>query len=328
MAKNSTLPITNASYTGSELAELFFPLLNDRGVLMQAGVSLFPAIKDKAAFLEIGTNAKLTGYECVPTPANVGNFSADQVTVDLAQLQLLTEECNKVLLDTIRSQYVNGGFNEMTFQSDSEFMGAITAILLNKFAVQTNDLLINGDTGGTPIVGREYLQELDGLLAKLEAKTGVIKVDGATLTAANIVAEIDSFILDVVTTNDSIVAGIKGRPVIMVSPTTLTLYRAAKQGAGTAYPLQAVEGTGLDGVVIPAYGYDMIAVPFMPANTMVMAVPTNIGVFLNSTDDMASLQITDVSLSNSHNDYTTMALRAAMGIDFMVPTEMAYYRIP
>lgn len=249
--------VNNTTWTGKEL-DGFYSVALLTGKTKEL-IRLIPNVKSVAKLTSLNLGNILQADSCVFNAS--GAATLDQKSLSVCALKVNVEFCEKDFETLYLSEQMRAGSNV-----DDNFPPTFTDWILNKLipekiSADTERLLWQGDTAASPP------DLCDGFLKKFLADADVIDVvTGATLSAANIIAEIGK-VYDKIP--DTIVN--TGKVVIFISPTAGKFYKQALVAANPALIAWNKGDFTLSYLDVP-----LIISPGMVKNQMVAADPMNL----------------------------------------------------
>lgn len=182
------IDLSNITYCGKEAQEIFSKDIYDID-LRQYGITFMDGVKGKMKIYtgEIGDAWQL--YTCPFTPA--GSASLAEAFIEPNAIKVNQENCydtfwNTFLVDQTEIS-LRGGIPQ-TF-GDWYF-----AKLRAKMAKEYQEIFWQGDTARTATT-KVYLKAADGIEKKLHDNAGVTKVNGASFTVDNAIAQVEAIIM-------------------------------------------------------------------------------------------------------------------------------------
>jgi hypothetical protein len=293
----------NTSYAGKDLTGFYAEALL-KGVSKES-FRLIPDVKSKAKIAKLNLGSILQDADC--SFSGSGEGTLDQKAVEAHDIKINLEYCLRTWERNYLSELLRPGSNT------NELMPAtVEEFLLNQISLQVAaelERVVWTGTASSPLFTQEA-----GLINKLLADGDVIDVAGATLSAANIVAELGK-------AYNAIPAEIRGTEdlVMYIGTAAAAFYRQALANASaeTFYLQNHTELSYLDVKIIVA--------PGLPANTAVVAQRNNL---LLLTDLMSDFNEALILPQRNVTGSPVVRFVADMkfGVDFVYGKEIVLYR--
>ena len=266
---------------------------------------LIESVNCKYIYFALENSFNLQEYECCPT-TGFDDVTLDQRTGELCNFMMLASMCHQDLACTARADMnYRKGMRKQKITDDALLIDTILSTALAQATTQLDDLIINGDT---TYVGPGYLNICDGLLVKFEADPSVIDVVGTTVTASNVIAELNKIYAAI---PDAIKFGTKaGQLKIAISGNIASAYMQALATSGSFFAFNPTMNAPLTYLGIP-----LVTVTALPADTAFATYSDNIILVTDDMVDWASMRIIDESLYSTC-DKISMKLQARMAVDY------------
>lgn len=301
--KNFKLSFTdNTTYTGKDL-EGFFAEALLKGVSKES-FKLIPNVKSKAKIAQLNLGSILQDADC--TFSNTGEGTLAQKEVEAHDVKINISYCSTTFETNYLSELMRAGSN-----SDQVMPETVEAFLLEEVAKKTSadlEKVVWQGSGATP----NFVSE-EGLEAKLAADGDVIDVTATTLSAGNIIAEMNKVY-------DAIPAELRDKEdlAIYVGTAAGSFYRQALANASAeTYYMQKHDELEFLGVKIIVAGG-------LSANKMVAAQQSNL---LLITDLMSDFGEVLVLPQRSVTGEPTVRMVGAFkfGVNYVYGSEIVLY---
>lgn len=301
--KNLKLSFTDSTTFAGKDLEGFYAQALLKGVSKET-FRLIPDIKSKAKIAKLNLGSIIQDADC--SFSSTGEGTLAQKEVEAHDIKINLEYCLRTWERNYLSQTLRPGSNT------NELMPAsVEEFLLQEVGKQVAAELEKVTWAGTASTPNFTAES--GLIAKLTADSDVIDVTGATLSASNIVAELNKVY-------NAIPATIKdsGDLVIYIGTAAAGFYRQALAAASSeVYYLQNYADLTFLGVPI-------VVAPGMPANKMVAGEKSN---FLLLTDLMSDFS--DVMILPQRNVTGSPVVRFVadmkFGVNYIYGAEVVLY---
>lgn len=186
---NSTLTnaFDNINYCGKEASEIWSQQLAVLPLLEQRAINIMLNVKGKEKVYTGEVSTYFRQYQCLF--ANTSEAALAENYIIPEKIDLGFEYC----MDEFRNTFLNEGILQSVNRSTDVpvftdwFMGK----LLEKARIAYEKLFWQGDTASaTP-----SLAAVDGIEKKLAADTNVIQIQGAAITTANVIAQVEAAVM-------------------------------------------------------------------------------------------------------------------------------------
>ena len=180
--------VSGLTYCGKEAQEIFSKDIYDID-LRQYGITFMDGVKGKMKMYtgEIGDAWQL--YTCPFTPA--GSASLAEAFIEPAAIKVNQENCYDTFWNTFLVEQTEISLRGGIPQTFGEwYFGK----LRQKMAKEYQEIFWKGDEDYTGLT-KTYLKAVDGIEKQLDENSGVTKVNGATITVDNVVAQVEAVIM-------------------------------------------------------------------------------------------------------------------------------------
>ena len=264
---------------------------------------LIESVNCKYIYFALENSFNLQAYECCPT-TGFDDVTLDQRTGEVCNFMVIAKMCHQDLACTAREINYRKGMRNQKITDDSVLIDTIVSVAFEQISVQLDNVIINGDTAA----GSGYLNICDGLLTKFGADGTVVTVSGTTVTALNVITELNK-IYDAIP--NEIKFGTKaGQLKIAVSANIASAYMQALATSGAFFAFNPTSATPMTYLGIP-----IVTVTSLPADTAFATYSDNIILVTDDMVDWASMRIIDESLYGTC-DQISMKLQARMAVDY------------
>jgi hypothetical protein len=264
-------------------------------------------VKDKARIRKHVFGNVLQSDSCTFGEQGTGALSEKEVAV--CPLKINLEICQR----TLESSYVANQMRSGSISADflpAEFVGYVTEKLQEKMAADLETLVWQGDvslTGGTYPVAL-----CDGLLAIAGADSDVIDVSATTITASNVIAELQRVY-------DAIPDAIKFSPELRLYVST-NIASAYKQAVAAA----SAEVFFVKNSELTFLGVPMVLSQGLPANRMMAAEKTNLFLVADLVDDFEDIKILPM-LDRTGDNTVRIVGRFKYAVNYAYGAEICLY---
>lgn len=264
---------------------------------------IIEAVHCKYIYFALENSFNLQAYECCPQ-TGFDDVTLDQRTGELCNFMVIAKMCHQDLACTARETNYKKGMRNQKITDDSVLIDKIVQAAFNQTSVQLDNVIINGDTAA----GSGYLNLCDGLLTKFNADGTVIPVSGTTVTALNVIAELNKIYAAI---PDEIKFGVNsGGLKIAVSGNIASAYMQALATSGSFFAFNPTSATPMTYLGIP-----LVTVTSLPADTAFATFSDNIILVTDDMVDLASMKIIDLS-ETTGCDQVLLKLDFRMGVDY------------
>lgn len=220
-------------------------------------IKLYPNVKSKLKIPRFDMSGLLQAADCSFTDGGTSTLSEKTLTV--CPIKVNIEICQRTFEQDYLSLQMRPGSNSVE-TAPASIEDYILDQVAKNISKETERLLWNGDTTlSSPDL-------CEGLIPVMAADSAVLKVSATTITAANVIAEIQKVYVLIPNTIVN-----RGKVVIFVSNTVAKSYR---QAIATVNPLGGTFNAG--NYELNFLGITMIVAPGLTANQMVAAEPDNL----------------------------------------------------
>jgi len=271
--------------------ETFTPLLN---------------VKDRARLRKGNYGTVLQSDSCTFSDAGAGTLS--EKIVDTCGIKVNVEICQSTLEESYVSHQMKAGQTNPDFWNAGDFTKYLTDELANKMNAEFELLVWQGDVSASPA------DPCDGLLVKFVADNTVIPITGATITSANVIAELNK-VYDAIPQEIKFSTDLR----IYVSSNVLSAYRQAVSAASAEgfYDLKLAENIFL--------GVPMILSQGLGNNDIVAAETTNLFLVSDLLSDFQQIRILS-QLDKTGDDTVRLVGRIKFAVDYVYGDEIVYSR--
>jgi len=162
----------------------------------------------------------------------------------------------------------------------------------------------------------------DGFITLMLADSAVIDVSSAdAITASTIIADLArTLAASIASTKGPALHGSAEMPEFYISPTLAVYYKQAQAALGNGTYYQQKD------VILEYIGYKLNVCPGMPANTMVLARPSNLWFGTNKKSDLNEIIVADMGQWAEQN--VRFSWRGFFGCQYGFGDEITLYRYP
>lgn len=299
MAQSTTV---SSAFVGTVAGQIFIQAFKAADTINKGLITMLPNIIGPNGYLPKVTHSQaLTEYSCGFTPNGTVGYTDKAIPVK--KYEIKDEFCKNDFAQTFQAQAL--GLFGAKEEIPSTIQDAILlAMVRNLGAVIDTEIWQGAGTTG----------HFSGLLAQLVADSEVIDVTGATVTSANVLAEVAKVynaipdILDMESPN----------MVIAVSTNVAKAYKQAIAAAYTGYFNQG-------DIPLDYLGIRMESIKGLPANNMVAYEIPNVGFLTGLESDLNNVRIFDTDATLGDGRIRTEMVFTA-GVGYAFGGEIVYYR--
>ncbi len=270
-------------------------------------MTLLPGVKSKLKMASYELGSMIQAEACAWN--NSGEGTLAQKTFEVCDLMIQLAFCTTVWEQNYLSLQLKPG--SVDAQIPDTFEKYLLDQIAKKLAQDIDDLIINGDTEGSPA------DTCDGLIKKLLADADVVDVNNTTVTASNVVVELNKI-------KTATPANIREKAdyVILVSD---NIFAALKDAlAATAFwGINPTSGIDFRNELIWT-GYRVVKSTTLPADTAIAFSKANVFFIV----DMAS-DPNEILMLNQRNVTGVREIRVTtsfkVGVNYMFGTEIVLY---
>jgi hypothetical protein len=293
--------VDNTTYTGKD-TDGFFSVALLTGD-SKSRIRLIPNVKSTVKMGSLNLGDILQADSCSVSAS--GTLTLAQKTLEVCPLAIKVPICTSDFEANYLSESLKPGSNtEENFPNG--FVDYLLDLVAQKISEQTEELLWQGDTAGSPAT------KCDGLIVKMLADATVIDVAGTTLSKSNIITEIEK-VYDAIPTTIS--EG--GKCVIFISRKAAKYYREALVAANPA--LIAYNNGDF---TLRYIDVELVVAPGMLANRMVAADPMNLWYGTDLVNDEKEIEVV-VDPLNKKQAYIITSFK--WGVEYGVGAEIVLY---
>lgn len=305
------LEVSGCSYQVKDYPELFVKAMKKGSNNLLDNFTVIPNVTKDARvtkFMGVDDILQADGRNCSWDPSTGQEMGEKDITVK--NYKINAEECLEKL-DNLRSRQI--------FEADPEINGDMPD---NVYEAFRNDIL---RSVGLSIEKLAFGSGDDSLVTKLAADDDVVKVTGTTLTAANIIGEIEKVIDDIpdAVYQDQYFDNARGGAKLFVSIKAARLLRKAAGTSATSVNVLQPRLSYNDG----KYYFDeveIVPVASLATNTMVACSKANVVFATNLLDELTTLDIErGKNITDRNKLYAYMDFRAVF--DYVFPDECVVY---
>ncbi len=266
---------------------------------------LISDVKDKVKVASLNLSNIVQAGACAFTPT--GTVDLAQKTITVCDMMVNLQLCIKDFEQNYLSLKMRSGSSNSDIPQD--FVTYLVDRIMKEISKQLEVTVWQGNPDGSPVVGL-----CQGLLELFDNDATVIDVNGTTLSASNIIAEISKVINAI---PDAIV---NDELILFVSPAAAKFYAQAQAAAATGQGLYY-----LDSKKMTFLGYEIVAAPGMPTNVMVMAnAAENLVYATDLTNDESNITIKNMD-TVTLDKYVRFRTDWKFSVDYLKGAEVVYY---
>lgn len=303
MEKNKFALVDNATYAGTDALGFYSKALLEGNT--KSLMKLIPDVKSTTKIAKLDLANIMQESDCTFTDGGTSTLS--QKSIEVCPIKVNLEFCTRDFEVNYLSEQLRTGSLES--QIPASFQDYILGEIAKNINAGLERLIWQGDVAGSPA------DVCDGLLKKMEDAADVLTVTGATLSTANIIAEIGKVYAKIPDTIAN-----RGKVVIFVSVAASKFYKQALASLNNAligsYNNGDFQLSYIDIPVVVAEG--------LPTNVMVAAEPENL---IYATDLMSDVE--DVLVLPMRNKLGTPTVRIVaefkFGVEYAIGQEIVLY---
>lgn len=270
-------------------------------------------VKTKRNLPSLSTSDMLQADSCEWNEG--GDITVTTRQIETTPMMIMTSVCLEDLESWFISAELGAGANSMSLPAD--FSDVLLTNLKQGISLNIERLIWRGDTASlTPA-----LAHFDGLEKLLKADGAVHQINNVTLTAANILTELDK-----------IIASVSTNTPVMLEKLDMPKVGIAMSPAAMQFFIQAMSNNyGLSGqYVIPAGGavyqrFKLFQVTGISISTMLFADFSRVYLGMDLMSDVDEIEILDMRKTTAERKFRISG-RFKFGVQYAVSTEMVFYR--
>lgn len=306
------IDVTNLTYTGKEAEEIFVKDLYSSN-LKGYGIRYMGGVKGRQKLVTGEVGDMFQEYTCPFTPE--GSVVLSETYIEPVAIKVNLENCYSDFWPTFMSEQteitLNGGIPQAFF--DWFFNNVLKAELAKEY----EEIFWNGDTdysGST----KTYLKLGDGIVKQIAEDSNSVKVSGATLTTANILAKVGEVAMAVNEMEDIVVDDFKIFVNYMDYRKMLTAL-----GAEDIHNTLVWSNFTKENGKVYAYGYEVV--PTRIAKNVILAShPLNLVLGYDVADSEVEYKIIDMRESTLDNTFRVGVItNIAAGVAYPQATVIA-----
>lgn len=280
----------NGTYAGELALPYIHAALLSGDTLAKNYVTLKEGVKYKAVLKKLSSANLVQSFTC--DFSDPTDLTLDEAVLTVTDLKVNLEVCKSDFARDWEAAQTGRGFaNDVVPANFQDFLIGYAAA---NVAQNIEFTIWQGDTAGT-------YSSFDGLEKKIKAAS-TLETDWATMTASNVIANIQSVIALLPT-------ALIGDPNVKVymNRATAQLYRQAVAALGYAFEYNAYKEFNMQ-----IDGYDIYVCPGISDGTVIVSRPDNLFVGVDANSDFAEVKVVDMSLTDA-SDLVRMAMKFRVG---------------
>lgn len=303
--------VENLTYAGKEAEEIFVKSLYQSD-LKGYGLRYMPNVKGRQKIMTGEVGDMFQAYSCPFTPD--GSVKISEQFIEPIAIKVNLENCYSDFWGTYMVEQteisLNGGIPQMFFE------WFFNNVLVAELKKEYEELFWNGDVdyaGST----KKYLALGDGIVKKIADAENSVKVAGAALTTANILAKIG----EVAAAIDELDVDVEGFKIFVNHMD----FRKVATALGENSPLttQVWANFSKSGEKVYAYGYELVPTR-IAKNTILAAHPMNLVLGYDVADAEIAYKIIDMRESTLDNAFRVAVIaNIAVGVVYPEATVIA-----
>lgn len=297
--------VSNLTYEGEYAKEIFIKNLYE-SKLKNYGITYMPGVKSKTQLVSGEVSDLFQKFTCPFSPS--GEATLSEKWIEGVPMKVNLEQCYDSFWPTFMAAQTEVSLNGGVPQAFFEWF--FNGVLVPELGKEYEQIFWNGDkaSGAT-----DTLKIADGIVKQLAADSKVNKVNGATLTVDNILAQIEAAALKAVeAAGDTDMSDYK--LFINVNDARLLNVALAKEAILNT---QVWANFGREGDKVYAYGFEVV--PCMIAkNTLVIAPAKNLVLGYDIADSEVSYKMIDMRQTTLDNTFRVGVI-TNIGIGYVYP---------
>ena len=291
--------VTN--YNGEHAGELYTAAFKTISAIDNGAVTIYEDVNAPLYLRKLANEDVEQNYSCGHNP--LGEIALSEVTLTTEKKKIDWDLCKEELRVKYGSKYT--GISAHNKSLSPEFADALQAEKIKGVAKNLQNKIWQAT---------DAVDGWDGFLAKFEADATVVKVDGATITKSNVVAEIEKAIAAIPYEVEN--------GVLSVSRNIAQAYNFTLIAQGITNGLGGNANTDL------VFGnYRLVVDLGLPANTMVFANPENLAFGTSTMSDFNEAVIVDEDQIGLLTGKVRGKMAYSYGTAYVYGAEIVYYRV-
>ena len=306
-----SVALTNPTYSGEFSGKYLAAALLSASTLDSGAITILPNVKFKAVIQKGATDDIVKDADCNFVAGGVGTLTLTEAIIQPDEFQVNLELCKKTMHASWQAEQMGYSAHDSLAPSFADFVIAHVAA---KVADRTEKNIWSGATATSG--------QFDGFTAKLTADADVIDVAAATITAANVIAEMGSVI-------DAVPTEVYGSEdlTLYVSSNVARAYVRALGGFATNLGANGTDNKGtqwFNGGALSFDGVNIFVAKGLGDNKMIAAQKSNLYFGTGLENDQNEVKVLDMSdIDGSQN--VRVVMRFTAGVQHVYGSEVVLY---
>ena len=302
--------VTNPTYSGEFSGKYLAAALLSASTLDSGAISILPNVKFKSVIQKGATDDIVKDASC-DFVTNQGTLTLTEAVLQPDEFQVNLQLCKKDLHDSWTAEQMGFSAHDSLAPSFAEF---VIAHVSAKVADKTEKNIWSGATANSG--------EFDGFTAKLTADTDVIDVAAATVTAANVVAELGKVV-------DAIPTAVYGQEdlTLYVSSNVARAYVRALGGFASGIGANGSDNKGTqwyNGGELSFDGINIFVAKGLGDNKVIASTKSNLYFGTGILNDQNEVKVIDMSdIDGSQN--VRVIMRFTAGVQHVFGGDIVLY---
>ena len=311
----SFIDFENITYCGQEAQDIFSEDVY-RSDLRSLGITFMDGVKGKKKIYTGEMGDVWQSYSCPFTPE--GEVALSEDFIEVKPIKVNMEACFSDFWDSWLVEQTEISLNGGIPQTFSEWF---FAKLRDKMAEEYEEIFWQGDESysGT---AKAYLKVIDGVEKQLEDNSGVTKVNGATFTVDNAVAQVEAVI-----TSGMAIAAEAGVATdnykVFINHADAAILRIAL-GKICCTPLAGFSNYSINGDRMSIFGFEIVETK-QSRGTVIFAPGKNLILGFDTFDSHVEYKLIDMRNSTGDNMFRVIAI-SNIGAGIAFPALAVYSR--
>jgi len=306
-----SVALTNPTYSGEFSGKYLAAALLSASTLDGGAITILPNVKFKAVIQKGATDDIVKDADCNFVAGGVGTLTLTEAIIQPDEFQVNLELCKKTMHASWQAEQMGYSAHDSLAPSFADFVIAHVAA---KVADRTEKNIWSGAAATSG--------QFDGFTAKLTADADVIDVAAATITAANVIAEMGSVI-------DAVPTEVYGSEdlTLYVSSNVARAYVRALGGFASNLGANGTDNKGtqwFNGGALSFDGVNIFVAKGLGDNKMIAAQKSNLYFGTGLENDQNEVKVLDMSdIDGSQN--VRVVMRFTAGVQHVYGSEVVLY---
>jgi hypothetical protein len=306
-----SVALTNPTYSGEFSGKYLAAALLSASTLDGGAITILPNVKFKAVIQKGATDDIVKDADCNFVAGGVGTLTLTEAIIQPDEFKVNLELCKKTMHASWQAEQMGYSAHDSLAPSFADFVIAHVAA---KVADRTEKNIWSGAAATSG--------QFDGFTAKLTADADVIDVAAATITAANVIAEMGSVI-------DAVPTEVYGSEdlTLYVSSNVARAYVRALGGFASNLGANGTDNKGtqwFNGGALSFDGVNIFVAKGLGDNKMIAAQKSNLYFGTGLENDQNEVKVLDMSdIDGSQN--VRVVMRFTAGVQHVYGSEVVLY---